>query len=521
MSSNTVTFTAFLKDMFSSPLSKIQANSDATFGKINKEIDKVSTSGKHATFSIKQLDEQIDKLKESRAISIDLKYIRQANKEIKELELQRNKLEGNKTGMFNMGSIGSGLMAGFGITAGIAGAFELGKSIINVRAEREKNEAILGNIIGDSKLAKSTIDDISTLAANSPFKIKDMTDAYVQLANKGMQPTIVEMHNLGNVAASAGKSYEELFQAIGNASMGSTRALRQFGIHVEEVKSKKTGMDVLKMTFRGVTTEVNKSEDAIEKYVIGLGNAQGVSGAMEAQSNTLGGSFTKLGNAWDELLNSMGKSDGIFTSIIKGFADILTSMSKTAKSAEDFKNEGKKEEDPIFKALTESLYKKSGGNKEIFQKNLLDTINSNISLYEGLGKGIEYSMPKKFSYDSLKAGKKDNTLHTINPDTYDLEKSKSQNEGKLEYWNSKWHETTSNIDDLLKKLSGNINEGLNSGIKDVSGHESVKNIYVTVTKMVGVEKVEATTITGGEEVFGDALNKVLMTALNDANRMAE
>ena len=236
MSSNTVTFTAFLKDMFSSPLSKIQANSDATFGKINKEIDKVSTSGKHATFSIKQLDEQIDKLKESRAISIDLKYIRQANKEIKELELQRNKLEGNKTGMFNMGSIGSGLMAGFGITAGIAGAFELGKSIINVRAEREKNEAILGNIIGDSKLAKSTIDDISTLAANSPFKIKDMTDAYVQLANKGMQPTIVEMHNLGNVAASAGKSYEELFQAIGNASMGSTRALRQFGIHVEKVK---------------------------------------------------------------------------------------------------------------------------------------------------------------------------------------------------------------------------------------------------------------------------------------------
>ena len=117
MSSNTVTFTAFLKDMFSSPLSKMQAKSDSTIAKINREVDNLGNTGKRVSMSLKDIDSTISKLEEARSISVDAKNIKEANKEIKELELQRNKLEGNKTGMFNMGSIGSGLMAGFGITA--------------------------------------------------------------------------------------------------------------------------------------------------------------------------------------------------------------------------------------------------------------------------------------------------------------------------------------------------------------------------------------------------------------------
>ena len=39
--------------------------------------------------------------------------------------------------------------------------------------------------------------------------------------------------------------------------------------------------------------------------------------------------------------------------------------------------------------------------------------------------------------------------------------------------------------------------------------------------MVGVEEIHATTISGSESDIGVAVDKVLLTALNDANRIGE
>lgn len=178
-----------------------------------------------------------------------------------------------------------------------AGAFiSFGKEVLAVTAEFEKFGAVLGNTLGSTALANLKLKEIEEFAAKTPFSVQELTNSFVKLANQGFKPTGDEMRRLGDLAASTGKSFDQLAEAILDAQTGEFERLKEFGVRAQDAGDK------VIFTFKGVQTTVEKSSEAIRNYVTSLGDAEGVSGSMAVISQTLTGKISNLGDSWDQML---------------------------------------------------------------------------------------------------------------------------------------------------------------------------------------------------------------------------
>jgi hypothetical protein len=228
--------------------------------------------------------------------------------------------------------------------AAIAAAFTVdsvinfGRQVLQATAEFEKMGAVLGNTLGSVGLAKLKLKEIEEFAARTPFGVNELTNSFVKLANQGFKPTGDQMRSLGDLAASTGKSFDQLAEAIIDAQVGEFERLKEFG-----VRAKDAGDKVI-FTFKGVQTTVDKSSEAIRNYVTSLGNAEGVSGSMATISQTLTGKISNLGDAWDQMLISVGSNtSGVFSGaidVISESINAITQFNNELETASKFKIKG-------------------------------------------------------------------------------------------------------------------------------------------------------------------------------------
>lgn len=203
----------------------------------------------------------------------------------------------------------------------------LGREIINVTAEFQKFEAVLTNTLGSNSAAKIALRDIEEFAKRTPFSVEELTQSFVKLANQGFQPTTNQLTNLGDLASSTGKSFDQLAEAIIDAQTGEFERLKEFGI-----RASKQG-DQVKFSFKGVQTQVKFTSDEIQKYILSLGEAEGVSGAMAAISETLGGQISNLGDSWTQFLKVIGDGNkGALSVATKGLSALLASATEFIKT---------------------------------------------------------------------------------------------------------------------------------------------------------------------------------------------
>jgi hypothetical protein len=219
------------------------------------------------------------------------------------------------------------------------GAFvSFGKEVLAVTAEFEKFGAVLGNTLGSNALAKLKLKEIEEFAAKTPFGVKELTESFVKLANQGFKPTGDEMRRLGDLAASTGKSFDQLAEGILDAQTGEFERLKEFGIRAQDAGDK------VIFTFKGVQTTVDKSSEAIRNYITSLGDAEGVSGSMAVISETLTGKISNLSDSWDQMLVSIGSNTtGVFSSaisIISESINAITEFNKELETASKFKIKG-------------------------------------------------------------------------------------------------------------------------------------------------------------------------------------
>ncbi len=188
----------------------------------------------------------------------------------------------------------------------LAGVFALDKlkqfvgEVVNITAEFQKFEAVLTNTLGSNSAAKKALNDITKFASVTPFSVRELTESFVRLANQGFKPTTEELRKLGDLASSTGKGFDQLTEAIIDAQTGEFERLKEFGI-----RASKAG-DQVKFTFKGVQTQTDFTSDSIRKYLLTLGDLDGVSGSMAAISETLGGKISNLGDSWDKFLVTLG-----------------------------------------------------------------------------------------------------------------------------------------------------------------------------------------------------------------------
>lgn len=212
----------------------------------------------------------------------------------------------------------------------IAGAFAIGAiasfgaSVVQTTAEFQKLKAVLTNTLGSQSEAQKSFDMINKFAAQTPFSVLELTDSFVKLANFGLKPTQSALRAYGDLAASTGKSFDQLSEAIIDATTGEFERLKEFGI-----RASKQG-DQVEFTFKGVKTQVDFTSDSIRDYIESLGNVEGVSGGMAAVSGTLAGKLSNLGDNFTALKATIGE-------LVAGpLADFLDKLNVSLKSIQNF-----------------------------------------------------------------------------------------------------------------------------------------------------------------------------------------
>ena len=199
---------------------------------------------------------------------------------------------------------------------------DIGMKAYETRKEFAKYEAVLRNTLQSQEKAAQAMKMLQKLAAETPASLKIWTEGFIKLVNRGINPTKEELTNMGDLASSQGKSIDQLIEAILDAMTGENERLKEFGI-----KASKNG-DKVKYTFKGVTTEVNNSEESIKNYLLSLGKLEGVAGSMAIQMQELEGMQSNLGDTMDAIYNKIGKKlEPMFKSFMGGLSKMLGSVS--------------------------------------------------------------------------------------------------------------------------------------------------------------------------------------------------
>lgn len=291
---------------------------------------------------------------------VDSTELTATKNQVKDLEKDTKKSE---TAFKKMGDTGSKAMGFIGTAIAAIGISALAKQIFDVTAEFQKLGAVLTNTLGSKSLAQQALNDIKLFASQTPFSVQELTASFVKLANQGFRPTLVELRKLGDIASSQGKSFDQLTEALIDAQTGEFERLKEFGI-----RAAKEGNNVT-FTFKGVQTQTEFTNEAIRKYILSLGEAEGVSGSMAAISKTLGGQVSNLGDSFDSLWNGLGQaSSGILSYVMERLA---TAVQFAAQIVED----ANKLEDPFSDRRAESIKKEFDAFQQLTKPEQVQAIN--------------------------------------------------------------------------------------------------------------------------------------------------
>lgn len=289
--------------------------------------------------AIKMLAAEI--MKTAKAADLSEKEIKQMNDQLQRTGHEGvsnvNNLNKQLNGMVNDGlkKVGSAFLAAFAIDRLVS----IGKEIFHITAEFQKLEAVLTNALGSKSAAQIGMRMIEQFAAKTPFSVQELTASYVKLVNQGFIPTQEELRKLGDLSASTGKGFDQLTEAIIDAQTGEFERLKEFG-----VRASKEG-DKVTFTFKGVKTQVDFTSESIQKYVLSLGDAVGVSGSMAAISETVGGGFSNMGDAYDHFLETIGDGNkGPLQNAIKNLTSLLAIATEWVKTDEQIFDDKKVEQ---------------------------------------------------------------------------------------------------------------------------------------------------------------------------------
>lgn len=299
---------------------KFDVQGDGTLKNVGVSLDKATTEAQQLEAQINGLKGAIKETDNAAKKGILQKELQKANIEAKQLKTNTANVQKEvaKTGgtFQKFGQLAAGAFASFSI-------LQIGQQIIDATSQFQKFEAVLTNLTGDNGEAKRLIATFSQFAAETPFQVEEVVGAYVKLRNTGITPNIEAMRKLGDVASASGKDLNQLVEALIDAQVGENERLKEFGIRAQKVG------EITKFTFRGITTEVKNTSEAINAYITGLGDVEGVKGANEAIAKTLGGQLSNLKDAFTGLFVEIGKaSEGVLTKFISGISNALGFLNK-------------------------------------------------------------------------------------------------------------------------------------------------------------------------------------------------
>lgn len=407
-----------------------------------------------------------------------LEALNQIDNETNKLDRDTKKLTSDMSdGMEKSGKGATALSNTMGSLKGmIAGAFAVsslvsfGAQIFETTKKFQSLQTRLNILYNDTEVGALTFKRLSNFAKESQFQLDELVAGYIKLANQGFKPTNAELKKLGDLAGAMGKTFDQLSEAIIDAQTGEFERLKEFGI-----KASVQG-DKVAFTFRGVTTEVDKSNEAIRAYILSLGDLEGISGGTATQMGDLAGQVSNLSDTWDAFIFSFSSgtesiaSKGIkfLNNLIVGAMTAQTQLKLIWRQISSFGQQGlesfgqKELMDVINFGVTESgkavqvllkdLNNKTAEelskNKDYYLKLIQDRL-----VAEGEAKGESLAIAKAYLYDrslGLEAESKESKMRLEDEQKAVAESERKKNEAIRKEAEKRYKEYLKHLDDKLK-----------------------------------------------------------------------
>ena len=166
--------------------------------------------------------------------------------------------------------------------------------------ETEKSVAGLIGSFGGLKEARLQFEMLQQAARDTIQPFDQLRAVAMNLKRNGIQATAEQMKTFSQIAYGTGQSLETVGNAFTSALQGRVKSLNQLGIVAKD------NGDKLILTYKGVTTTVEKSAEGLGKYFETLGEEN--KGALEYLQGGMTGAVNHLENAWGDFIRGIAES---------------------------------------------------------------------------------------------------------------------------------------------------------------------------------------------------------------------
>ena len=226
-----------------------------------------------------------------------------------------------------------------GVIGGVTALKNFVTELVNVRGQFQQLEIAFSTMLKSKEKADKLMSELVDIAAKTPFDLQGVASSAKQMIAYGSSAENVgdELVMLGNVAAGVGSQLSEIAYLYGTLrTQGRAYAtdIRQFagrGIPIYEELAKVLG--VTKDEVSGLVTAGKVGFKEVEQAFKNMTSESGIYyNLMQEQSKSLTGQLSNLGDAWDTMLNEIGKdTQGIASAGISGLKGLIENYETVGK----------------------------------------------------------------------------------------------------------------------------------------------------------------------------------------------
>lgn len=226
-----------------------------------------------------------------------------------------------------------------GVIGGVTALKNFATELVNVRGQFQQLEIAFSTMLKSKEKADKLMSELVDIAAKTPFDLQGVASSAKQMIAYGSSAENVgdELVMLGNVAAGVGSQLSEIAYLYGTLrTQGRAYAvdIRQFagrGIPIFEELAKVLG--VTKDEVSGLVKEGKVGFKEVEQAFKNMTSESGIYyNLMQEQSKSLTGQLSNLGDAWDTMLNEIGKdTQGIASAGISGLKGLIENYETVGK----------------------------------------------------------------------------------------------------------------------------------------------------------------------------------------------
>lgn len=251
---------------------------------------------------------------------IDRSSARQANRTIGGMATRLGQASRQADGLFS-----SIRRAAVGFV-GFAAVARAGGGLLRTIHETERLRAVMEGVMGSAEAAEDSFDFILDFTTATPFQVDQVTEAFIRLNGAGIEPTTELLTEVGDFAATFGANIADMIEGIQNAGRGMPKMLE--GIIRADIDAA-SAPGKLRILFRGVQYEIDRSTEAVLDFIRMLGRDQ-FAGQMDRQMRTIVGAWSNFGDmitATHRRIGDVGLTDAL--------TRLLFTLIETGKQSED------------------------------------------------------------------------------------------------------------------------------------------------------------------------------------------